>query len=169
MKKWFAAAAAATVCLGCAWHFLYDWCPHFLVGLFAPVNGERLGTFEAAVLAGHPGGAGAGPPLGRAAGLERLPSCPAGNAGGAVRGLLSCCGRLWAARTGLGHRALRRDGLRRVLGGLPLEQCPAAGTAAGGAADACRAVWLCVGSFHAGGAAAADFYAACMKKTGNTC
>lgn len=38
MKKWFAAAAAATVCLGSAWHFLYDWCPHFLVGLFAPVN-----------------------------------------------------------------------------------------------------------------------------------
>ena len=38
MKKWFTAAAAATVCLGCAWHFLYDWCPHFLVGLFAPVN-----------------------------------------------------------------------------------------------------------------------------------
>ena len=38
MKKWFAAAAAASVCLGCAWHFLYDWYPHFLVGLFAPVN-----------------------------------------------------------------------------------------------------------------------------------
>lgn len=38
MKKWYAAFCAISIALGCTWHFFYAWCPHFLVGLFAPVN-----------------------------------------------------------------------------------------------------------------------------------
>lgn len=38
MKKWFVLGCIATILLGSAWHFFYNWWPHFLVGLFAPVN-----------------------------------------------------------------------------------------------------------------------------------
>lgn len=38
MKKWFFLSAVGTFLLGCAWHFFYPWCPHPLVGFFAPVD-----------------------------------------------------------------------------------------------------------------------------------
>ena len=38
MKKWFLIWAGITVGLGCLWHFFYTWCPHPLVGFFAPVD-----------------------------------------------------------------------------------------------------------------------------------
>ena len=38
MKRWFVLSFLLTAALGSAWHFLYDWCPTPLIGLFAPVN-----------------------------------------------------------------------------------------------------------------------------------
>ena len=38
MKKWFLIWYALTVCLGVAWHFFYDWCPHPLMAFFAPID-----------------------------------------------------------------------------------------------------------------------------------
>lgn len=38
MKKWFVFFCAASTALGCIWHFLYDWVPVPLIGLFAPVD-----------------------------------------------------------------------------------------------------------------------------------
>lgn len=46
MKKRFWLAFVIAVLAGTGLHFLYDVCPVPLVGLFAPVNDERMGASE---------------------------------------------------------------------------------------------------------------------------